>query len=128
MTAMTSRSSLLRRGAGVLVFLLVASATHAQTPAGRPAQRPRAAFQVEEATIAQIQRALVARRLSTVGLVERYLARIKAYNGTCVREPQGLLGPITTIRTRARSTRSRRSICAPPRAAPGASTSARRAA
>jgi amidase len=26
-----------------------------------------------------------------------YLRRIKAYNGTCVNEPQGILGPITTI-------------------------------
>ena len=26
-----------------------------------------------------------------------YLARIKAYNGTCVNEPQGILGPVTPI-------------------------------
>jgi Asp-tRNA(Asn)/Glu-tRNA(Gln) amidotransferase A subunit family amidase len=31
-----------------------------------------------------------------VGVVELYLKRIKAYNGTCVNEPQGILGPITT--------------------------------
>ena len=30
-------------------------------------------------------------------VVQGYLSRIKAYNGTCVSEPQGILGPITTI-------------------------------
>jgi amidase len=60
------------------------------------AQRARA-FDVHEATIADIQRALQSKRITTVGLVERYLQRIKAYNGTCVNEPQGILGPVTTI-------------------------------
>jgi Asp-tRNA(Asn)/Glu-tRNA(Gln) amidotransferase A subunit family amidase len=54
-------------------------------------------FTVEEASIADIQRALLTRRITTVELVEQYLRRIKAYNGTCVNEPQGRLGPITTI-------------------------------
>ena len=61
------------------------------------AQRARATFTVEEATISDIQRALREKRVTTVGLVELYLRRIKAYNGTCVNEPQGILGPITTI-------------------------------
>ena len=26
-----------------------------------------------------------------------YLARIKAYNGTCVNEPEGILGPVSPI-------------------------------
>jgi amidase len=51
-----------------------------------------AGFQLEEATIDSIQHALVARQVTTVEVVERYLARIKAYNGTCVKEPNGLLG------------------------------------
>src|SRR4051812_18368122 len=55
------------------------------------------AFQVEEATIPGIQQALLQKQVSTVGLVERYLWRIQAYNGTCVNQPQGILGPITTI-------------------------------
>src|SRR5690606_32532759 len=46
---------------------------------------------------AEIRAALLDGRLSTVELVETYLRRIKAYNGTCVNEPQGMLGPITTI-------------------------------
>src|SRR4051812_32834924 len=55
------------------------------------------AFQVEEATIPGIQQALLQKQVTTVGLVERYLWRIQAYNGTCVNEPQGILGPVTTI-------------------------------
>ena len=54
-------------------------------------------FQIEEATIADIQAALVAKQITTVDVVNLYLARIKAYNGTCVSMPEGLLGPITTI-------------------------------
>ena len=54
-------------------------------------------FQIHEATIADIQRAIQGGRVTTVGVVEQYLKRIKAYNGTCVNEPQGILGPVTTI-------------------------------
>ena len=66
----------------------------------QPAATPRQAlvrFDPQEATIAQIQQAIKVGRITTVGLVELYLKRIKAYNGTCVNEPQGILGPITTI-------------------------------
>src|SRR4051794_11287939 len=58
---------------------------------------PRAGFHLQDATIADLQQAIVARRITTVGLVELYLKRIKAYNGTCVNQPQGILGPVTTI-------------------------------
>ncbi len=54
-------------------------------------------FRVEEATLADIQAALRDHRVTTVGLVEQYLGRIRAYNGTCVKQPQGVLGPVTTI-------------------------------
>ena len=37
------------------------------------------------------------RNWTSTRLVELYLKRIKAYNGTCVAEPKGILGPITTI-------------------------------
>ncbi|HJZ78419.1 MAG TPA: amidase [Vicinamibacterales bacterium] len=47
--------------------------------------------------IDQIQQAIRSKQITTVALVEGYLRRIKAYNGTCVNEPQGILGPITTI-------------------------------
>src|SRR4051812_19958186 len=55
------------------------------------------AFHLEEATITDIQSAILSKKLTTTELVELYLKRIKAYNGTCVSEPQGILGPITTI-------------------------------
>src|SRR4029453_5806113 len=61
------------------------------------AQGTRTRFHLEEATIAGIQGAIRGGQVTTVGLVELYLKRIKAYNGTCVNEPQGILGPITTI-------------------------------
>ncbi|MET0986037.1 MAG: amidase family protein, partial [Steroidobacteraceae bacterium] len=54
-------------------------------------------FHLEEATIDDIQQALLAKKLTTVQLVELYLKRIKAYNGTCVKQPKGILGPITPI-------------------------------
>jgi Asp-tRNA(Asn)/Glu-tRNA(Gln) amidotransferase A subunit family amidase len=60
-------------------------------------QRPRTRFHLQEATIAQIQQAIRDGAITTQSLVEMYLRRIKAYNGTCVSEPQGILGPVTTI-------------------------------
>ena len=71
-------------------------ATAAQA-AKAPAPGLRAPFRVEEATIADIQAAILSHRITAVELVNLYLTRIKAYNGTCVSQPQGLLGPITTI-------------------------------
>jgi len=60
-------------------------------------QKSPAKFHLQEASIADIQRALVAKKITSVGLVELYLKRIKTYNNTCVSEPTGILGPITTI-------------------------------
>lgn len=59
-------------------------------------------FPVEEATIAGVHRAFRAKKLTATELVNLYLARIKAYNGICVRgdiDPAtGLqLGDITPI-------------------------------
>ena len=55
-------------------------------------------FRIEEATIDEIQQAILAKEVTTVEVVQRYLARIKAYNGTCVNQPEGLLGAeVTTI-------------------------------
>ena len=54
-------------------------------------------FHLQDATIADIQRAIQANQITTTGLVELYLKRIKAYNNACVNEPMGILGPITTI-------------------------------
>jgi Asp-tRNA(Asn)/Glu-tRNA(Gln) amidotransferase A subunit family amidase len=80
-----------RRTAALALSLAAAAAATGAT------QAPRAGFHLTEATIADIQQAIVAGQITTVGLVELYLRRIKAYNGACVSEPQGMLGPIATI-------------------------------
>jgi Asp-tRNA(Asn)/Glu-tRNA(Gln) amidotransferase A subunit family amidase len=54
-------------------------------------------FHIEEATIGDIQSGILAKQITAVDVVNMYLARIKAYNGTCVEMPEGLLGPIKTI-------------------------------
>jgi amidase len=54
-------------------------------------------FKVEEATITDIQSAILAKKLTSTELVKLYLARIKAYNGPAVEETYGLLGPVKTI-------------------------------
>ncbi len=69
------------------------TATQSTSPAVRNAPR----FEIQEATIAQIQQAILKKQITTRGVVEAYLKRIQAYNGTCVNEPQGILGPVTTI-------------------------------
>ena len=63
------------------------------------AQPARAArkFAIVEATIADIHKAIRSKQLTATQLVNMYLARIKAYNGTCVNEPQGILGPVSPI-------------------------------
>jgi amidase len=85
-----SRADTRRRAGTVVLTLLVAGAI-----AGHAQRAP--SFDVHEATVADIQRALRTKRVTTVGVVEQYLRRIKAFNGTCVSEPQGILGPVTTI-------------------------------
>lgn len=67
-------------------------------PPTRLANAQPGAFQVEEATIEDIQSAILRKEVTSTGVVELYLARIKAYNGTCVTEPRGILGPITTVK------------------------------
>ena len=86
---MTNRSVRVRATASVVAMLGV-------VVTGGAAQRT-PVFDVHEATIAGIRNALQAKRVTTVGIVEQYLRRIKAYNGVCVNEPKGILGPITTI-------------------------------
>ncbi|MCC5021640.1 MAG: amidase [Candidatus Synoicihabitans palmerolidicus] len=54
-------------------------------------------FVLSEATIADIQGAYLSGDLTSTELVNRYLARIKAYHGAGVAEPKGRLGRIETI-------------------------------
>src|SRR5215472_10294173 len=84
------RTDMRSRAVGVVAAMIVVCAAIGN------AQRP-PSFDVQEATIADIQRALQSKRITTVGVVELYLKRIRAYNGTCVNQPQGILGPVTLI-------------------------------
>ena len=47
-------------------------------------------FEVVEGTIADIHDAIRAKRITSTDLVNMYLARIKAYNGSCVDQPEGI--------------------------------------
>src|SRR5262247_2145382 len=60
--------------------------------AAAPAGAQRSTFRLEEATIADVHRAIVARQLTASQLVNEYLKRIAAYNGTCVK---GVVDPAT---------------------------------
>lgn len=63
-------------------FILLTPLVSAQT----------AKFRIEEATIEDIQAAIVRGQLTSTRVVQLYLNRIKAYNGTCVNQPDGVLG------------------------------------
>jgi amidase len=75
----------------------IAALLAAATPRADGAERSDGEFQIVEATIDDVQRAIVAKEITSVALVNMYLARIAAYNGTCVKEPEGILGRIETI-------------------------------
>ena len=77
------------------VLLLCDVSIHARGQQKTPSRT--SGFEIQEATIEQIQQAILKKQITTHGIVEAYLRRIKAYNGTCVSEPQGILGPVTTI-------------------------------
>ena len=59
-----------------------------------------AKFRIEETTIEDIQAAIQRGELTSTQVVQLYLNRIRAYNGTCVNQPDGVLGlgPITPIK------------------------------
>jgi amidase len=81
---------MLRRLAFASFILLAPSLVSAET----------AKFRIEEATIEDIQGAIQRGELTSTRVVQLYLARIKAYNGTCVEQPDGVLGagPIKPIK------------------------------
>jgi Asp-tRNA(Asn)/Glu-tRNA(Gln) amidotransferase A subunit family amidase len=68
------------------------------TPVLLLAGSPTATFQIEEATIEGIQSAILRGDLTSTQVVQLYLKRIKAYDGPCVNQPEGILGPFTTIK------------------------------
>jgi amidase len=81
-----------------------------------------AAFHLEEATIADIHRAILAKELTATQLVGLYLKRIEAYNGQCVKgatdangyvlgdiepiEKAGKLGALMTLNIRGKRSRT----------------------
>jgi amidase len=68
------------------------------TPVPLLAASEPAPFQIEEATIEGIQSAILKGDLTSTRVVQLYLSRIKAYDGPCVDQPQGILGPFTPIK------------------------------
>jgi hypothetical protein len=94
--------------ASLLMPLLINPASYSQSvtasKAATPARTGQARstrvamkFEVVEATIADIQGAILSRRITSTDLVRMYLTRIKAYNGVCVDQPHGILGTVTPI-------------------------------
>ncbi len=82
----------LRMGSLFLPLTLALAITACEGP-----QDTGSGFQLEETTIVEVQEALLTGQITTVELVESYLRRIQAYNGQCVEQPAGLLGPIVPI-------------------------------
>ena len=78
----------------IQAFSIIVAATGVSST---QAQQPARKFEIVEARIADIQAAIIAKEITTTDVVNAYLARIKAYNGVCVNEPQGVLGPVTPI-------------------------------
>jgi Asp-tRNA(Asn)/Glu-tRNA(Gln) amidotransferase A subunit family amidase len=83
------------RSRGICRGLLLLVASTLACAAGNSAAA--ASFHLQEATIADIQDAIQRKEITTEQLVRLYLKRVKAYNGACVKEPKGLLGPVETI-------------------------------
>ena len=87
---------LFRAGLAILAVLASRAGTRV-TSVGLLAAPDAAKFQIEEATIEGIQSAILRGDLTSTQVVQLYLKRIKAYDGPCVNQPEGILGPFTTI-------------------------------
>ena len=84
----------------VCLALLALSFTSVTVPTVLHAQtsvKAKKGFQIEEASIESIQAAILKKKTTSTEVVNLYLARIKVYNGTGVKEPNGILGVIETI-------------------------------
>jgi hypothetical protein len=62
-----------------VAFMLISLAPYHISRASAQSGR----FHLEEATIADVHRAIRARQITTTQLVQLYLRRIEAYNGVC---------------------------------------------
>jgi amidase len=87
-----------RKGGSPVLRQLALASFILLTPPLAPAQT--AKFRIEEATIEDIQAAILRGELTSTRVVQLYLNRIKAHNGTCVNQPDGVLGlgPVTPIK------------------------------
>src|SRR5499427_110461 len=87
-----------RKGGRPMLRQLALASLLLLTPSLVSAQDPK--FQIEETTIEDIQAAILRGELTSTRLVQLYLNRITAYNGTCVNQPDGILGaaPVTPIK------------------------------
>ena len=84
--------------AGVTIRVVIASTVVTLVTPAPFLSAATTTFQIEEATIEGIQSAIRNGDLTSTQVVELYLNRIKAYDGPCVNQPEGLLGPFTTIK------------------------------
>jgi amidase len=71
--------------AGLLSAALTAEQPAAPKPRAAAAARTARTFHVEEATIADVHRAIQQGEATCKGIVETYIERARAYNGTCTR-------------------------------------------
>ena len=76
----------------ILDNLMARGKTRFLSPEARAAEGRR--FRLEEATIAEVHRAIRAKQITVTQLVNLYLTRVKAYSGTCV---QGAVDPATGL-------------------------------
>ena len=83
-------------GIPVLPFQLLSVASAQSSPGSQEIQgTPK--FEIVEATIEDIQKAITTKQMTATDIVHMYLQRIKTYNGVCVNQPEGILGPVSTI-------------------------------
>src|SRR5579863_1009316 len=86
-----------KNSAWAILAIAVVTLTKFMTPTVRAQRAPAPKFHLEEASIADIQQAILTKQITTEQVVHLYLDRIKAYNGVCVDQPNGQLGFITPI-------------------------------
>ena len=83
-------------GIPVLPFQFLSVAFAQNSPGSQEIQgTPK--FEIVEATIEDIQKAITTKQMTATDIVHMYLERIKTYNGVCVNQPEGILGPVSTI-------------------------------
>jgi amidase len=98
MRGVSSSTDSISLARAVTIFALSAGAVFGIAACSKPSEPvSKAPFKLMEAKITDIQQAILNKELTTEQLVKLYLARVKAYNGTCVKEPDGILGVIETI-------------------------------